>query len=295
MNGPHKQIFVVGNCQSQALSQTLALCCPQVVVPGCNLPQFLKEPGKWLSILAQSDFLVTLPVNLEAIDRSGFRGETIIYPGFVFTAFHKDLTFVFDDAGAHLNGPLRVYHSKLVYSAWRAGLSQRDAARLFNADAYRVAGYFDGFSAEFDRLTKHFERHDLDLRPSLLKWLRRGIVPYTVNHPRMAMVGDISYLLASKMNLEPIQHGIVPPDYLANGPIFPVYPEIAEHFGLSCGSYFFKPPQIFSLLTLPQFIAASYQVYAGYDPSRVLQHSYGKRTSEAFASDLWSAILETIR
>ena len=55
---------------------------------------------------------------------------------------------------------------------------------------------------------------------------------------------------------------LLPPDNLAQGVCFPVYPEIAERLGVE-GGYAFKRQDGYRRFTLEEFVRGSFDLYAG--------------------------------
>ena len=97
---------------------------------------------------------------------------------------------------------------------------------------------------------------------------------YAHNHPRITVVRDIARAVLARAGIEAEYGDALPADNLANGPVYPVYPEIAERLGVE-GSLLFKTGGRYRFLRLPDFIEASFTAYreagalsirAGYEP-----------------------------
>ena len=95
------------------------------------------------------------------------------------------------------------------------------------------------------------------------RWARRGDFMYVLNHPKAFVIGDIARRLLEESGLrpEPVEIEAYIGDELARDVVWPVYPPIAEAFGLT-GSYLFKAkprgkdfPRLYDL---PGFVAASF-------------------------------------
>jgi hypothetical protein len=96
---------------------------------------------------------------------------------------------------------------------------------------------------------------------------------YTINHPKPHVFFDIARRLLDNAGIstEPVDFDNYAMDDLARDVVFPVYPAIADHFGVA-GSYVFKAAQhlpgglhIGSFYDLPCFLRESYRVYARHD------------------------------
>ena len=89
---------------------------------------------------------------------------------------------------------------------------------------------------------------------------------HSMNHPRINAVYDLSVKIAKKLHDGLIVDSeIKPHDNLTVGPVYPIFPEIAERFGVGKGSYFFKPGSSYRVLDLEQFVEGSYRAYHEFD------------------------------
>lgn len=94
---------------------------------------------------------------------------------------------------------------------------------------------------------------------------------HSVNHPAIEVVYDIAACLLAREGVDR-RAGVVPHDNLMNGPIYPVFDEIAEHLSIT-GSYLFKLPAQYRCIDLPTFIDQSYDFLEQYRPSDIDVHS----------------------
>jgi hypothetical protein len=87
-----------------------------------------------------------------------------------------------------------------------------------------------------------------------------------MNHPKAHVVGDIARRLLTESGItpEPVEIQDYLGDELTQDVIWPIYPAVAERFGLT-GSYLFKAKsrgeEFPVLYDLPGFIAASFSIY----------------------------------
>jgi hypothetical protein len=131
--------------------------------------------------------------------------------------------------------------------------------------------------------------YGLDVRDLFLEWARKGLVPHSVNHPTIAMLSDLARLMARKVGLPLVDHNLLPHDNLANGPIFPVYPEIAMELGLACGSYRFKEVNHYSILSLEQFIERSFERYLEVAPQKLRFPNFSETSIRYLSANLKTA------
>jgi hypothetical protein len=257
--------LVVSNCQTVGLGNSLSLLCPQVEVDTCDIWQFRSEAEHWEAAIAGYDHLITLPENQNngLVNFPAFPNVTRV-PGIKFRGCHPDLAYV-ESGETLVKGPMDAYHSVIVLAAFKKGLSEVKARSLFTLDFYERAGFFSIWESEKMSLFESFESVGLNIQADFVKWVRSGDFMYSVNHPRINAVYDVATHIARKLKNEAIvECGIKPHDNLAAGPIYPVYPEIAERYGLGLGSYYFKPVGAYRVIDLDEFIAGSYTVYRNF-------------------------------
>ena len=100
----------------------------------------------------------------------------------------------------------------------------------------------------------------------MARWSRRGAFMHVINHPKVFVLGDIARRLLTESGVEP--QPVAVEDYLddelARDVVWPLYPPVAELFGLT-GSYLFKSkprgaafPQLYDLAG---FVEASFAIY----------------------------------
>lgn len=106
------------------------------------------------------------------------------------------------------------------------------------------------------------------------------MVPHSVNHPSINMLSDLARLMAQKAGLPVLDHSLLPHDNLANGPIFPVYAEIAMELGLTNGAYCFKAANQYTTLSLSEFIHGSFQKYGTLRPEALRFTELDQRSKE---------------
>ena len=162
--------------------------------------------------------------------------------------------------GVPVEGPLGSYHSALATAAWFEGLPESRAAGLFNAYAYAKLGYFDAFEAGASYL-KSAAMVDYDLTG----WTRRDrVFMHTINHPSIELSAEIARQALDRLGLHRLAAIGLPRDPLAEGVIWPLYPEIAERLGI--GSDGHRPD--FSALVVANYAALNTAV--GDDPKDTL-------------------------
>jgi len=253
--------LLVFNCQALGLANCLSLAAPSVAVEYCDFPRFRKNPAEYLDRIGEFDLVITSP-QLQRTQYADFGAlaPTRLVPTMVFDAYHPDLCLL-HEGEALLKGPLGDYHSSLAFAAWRQGLSQADARKLFAAKTYERLGYFDRWAPARQRLLSGFAAQGLDIAGAFARWTDdASAFMHSVNHPAIRCLRDVARLVVRAAGLEDRSQHFAPHDNLLNGPMFPVFPEIAERYSVE-GSYRFKLGGQYRHVDLAEFIRGSYETY----------------------------------
>jgi hypothetical protein len=91
---------------------------------------------------------------------------------------------------------------------------------------------------------------------------------HSVNHPKIEVLQDVAKGLAISFDLEVKEANYLPPDTLATGQSFPIYPPIADRYGVRNGSYRFKS-STYASLDLEEFVRGSFAEYGKQDPAEL--------------------------
>ncbi len=283
-SGP--RIAVIGNCQSYGVAYAMKLLDPTATVDHysaitpsiTNIERLARVLSAYDRVFSQ-DFPPGIVRGGESQELMRRLGNAALFPTVSFAAFQPDLVYLLDATRGHkaLNGPLRPYHSALAVFAFRIGMKLEAANALFNRDVYETVGYFDVWNAAATEFLDNARRYGLDLSAELMGWSRRGVFMYSIVHPKPYVLADIARKLFAKSGLRPKNENT--DDYaiddLSRSEIFPVYPEIAEHFGVR-GGYLFKRGNfhvsagVGEFMTLPQYLSACYDVYKKARPEQLM-------------------------
>jgi hypothetical protein len=306
-SGP--RIAVIGNCQSFGVAYAMKALDPTATVDHFTV---IGQVRANIAILART--LQTYDYVFSHLFPKGHvKGgdvhdleKTVTglrrFPAIVFAGFHPDLVYLQDArrGDAQILGPLGMLHSALCIFAYLEGLSIEEANGLYNRNVYEALGYFDvwnGAAADFLETAK--SQFNLDLSGELMNWTRRGAFMYSLAHPKPFVLFDLAKRLfaEAKLPVPDVNFDYYAIDDLARSEIFPIYPPVGELLGVH-GSYLFKKKNfhlsksVGELLTLPQFLAESYKVYATREAAQFVQPRV-----EAWRKDraLSAAIIELAR
>lgn len=255
--------LVSTNCNTPGLANSFRLMATDVEV----VEVYMESLEKWISehdglekfsVAFVHPLLLTREQTRDSLTTIADR--VVAVPHVTFAGYHPDLCYA-QSHGAALRGPLGDYHSAICIAAFKAGFNASDAARLYNYKTYERAGYLDTWDLDREAHLGDFRAHGFDVSDEFVVWAKRGPFMYSINHPSIMCIVDIAKKALGKLDRPIPQFEYLPPDNLSYGPWFPVYPEIAECCGVR-GSFSFKMNGQFSVLSLEQFIASSYDLYA---------------------------------
>ena len=270
--------LLISHCQTFGLTNSLNLLAPGIEVEPMgiwgyqdNLAAVTQSLGDYNRVLALPEVLAT-----PGADFSTARKVDTI-PGVLFRAYHPDLCYAYSGDQA-LQGPADAYHSMIAIAAFNRGLGIEDTLRLFNAKSYEIGGYMELWQPESEALLASFSAIDIDLSSALRRWAMTSAFMYSINHIRIGCLYDIARAYLKRERVEILESDVLPPDNLAQGACFPVYPEIGERLGVE-GSYVFKKQDGYRRFTLEQFVRGSFELYAGFGvgnvaPDHTVSHRY---------------------
>ena len=266
-----RKIFVLANCQTGGLTACLDLLLPRDTVTG--LHWFYSEEGKAnaAAAAADADVIVTsAPPDLRAqmAAEHGFdESKCLIVPSIHFTGFHPDLTIAY--AGQTLINVLAgvPYQSAIGVWAWKRGMTARDARRLFTRQTISALGYDRYWPQAVAEARAHFAATAIPFADYFLPLQASGrLFMHTLNHPHIAVIAQLARGVARRLGADeadlrqPLEDMV--PDALSLGPIWPVYPGVAESLGLQ-PSWLWKIGD--GLYTLDEYLDAQFRALDAVD------------------------------
>ena len=185
------------------------------------------------------------------------------------TAFHPDLMGL-SIKGERLSGVMGVSHSALIVHGYLNGLSEAQTRALFNGRVFAHLKYLNIWQADLAWAKRQQKLCDFPMVDLYEKWRQEGCFLLTPNHPKIGVFADLAVAFARQSGL-PVRYA-KPAELLKDMAslqgIWPVYPEIAQQFGME-GGYFFKTPfprgqrkiSTYPFIDLEAFISESYKTY----------------------------------
>jgi hypothetical protein len=284
-SGP--RIALVGACQSFGVAYAMKLLDLEAEVDRFSILSKSWTDIKTLARTLESYDYVFCQEFAGAFIRGGgasdvLRNELrkgIWFPLVVFNAYHPDLILISDRSKGNrlVNCPTGPYHSALALFAYRAGLPVEAALRLFRREVFAALGYFELWQGAAEALLEGGRQFGLDLSAELLRWARRGCFMYSINHPKPYVLYDVARQLLQGVGRPsgPIDFDTYAVDDIVRGYVFPVYPEIAELYGIS-GSYIFKTSHfrlsrsVGRFWDLRGYVEDCYRIYAQHRPDQLV-------------------------
>ncbi len=287
-NVSNKKLLVLGNCQSRGLARLMSAMTGGAEARAIELlPEVIERlrtrDVELTKLIAESDIIFVhhdgkTPQLIEQIYPADYVKVRII-PKISFAAFHPDMDYVEDAAGAHILGPLGAYHSSIAFFCWKNALTKTKTLSLYREETYAALGYFDYWSVAKRLLIEEGESTGIPLERLIDKWSKHGCWMYSLNHPKLNTLADVSRIILEREGISTLP-GVEEfvDDEMNSENVWPVYPEIGARLGLE-GHYFFKRATPFEfrdmpvpMVTLAQFIDESFEAYSKYDQSELTCH-----------------------
>ncbi|WNC11777.1 GSCFA domain-containing protein [Pseudomonas coleopterorum] len=274
-----KRIFIIGNCQTEVLASLLECMVPNLTAASCLITTTrvaeILTPDTLRHQLAAADLILIQlspddPILKKLLEvYSNYEAKIRLIPNIYYPTYQPDITYVQNQAG-NIKGPMGEYHSALIFFAWKQGFNLNQTSNLFTYDVFAHVGYFEHIKSSNHLLLENGAAAALSLNNLLEKWRSQGCFMHSMNHPKLSVLADVARAVLSREGMSYIP-GVEQylEDPLALHPCWPVYPEIAETYGIE-GSYFFKQMTDRSspkpkLIGLEEFILRSFEAYDAYE------------------------------
>jgi len=261
------RVLIVSNCQTAHIHRATEHLVAEADVTSYSMNQLDEVIESGVLKGQAHDLFIGHPSAIEKL-RSHSRSIEIetyleIKP-LLFSAYHPDCFYIKVD-GKILKTRMDDYNSILTLVSYRKGLSVSDARSLFSASTYEMLGFTSLWEVESARLLADYQHLSFDV----LQWIQvkasAGSFMHTINHPKPHVVVDLVYFGLISLGIEVSNPDYdCFPDYLASGPKWPVYPEIADAMSIA-GGYQFKAPEQYSRFDLTDYIEDSFAIYEARD------------------------------
>ncbi|MDB5511090.1 MAG: protein of unassigned function [Enterovirga sp.] len=276
------RIAVVGNCQGAAITTAMRLLLPEAEIAYHSVHAVARRFPRMSDLVrAVSGCDVVFAGHFTAPFRDGgdfetLRAETrlVPIPVVVFSAFHPDAVYVGDmaDNTRLVRTPVGYYNSALALFGFLKGLTPTETLRLFDFETYRYLGYMDAWRDAQATLLQLGRDAGYDLETDFLRWSRRGVFMHVINHPRMFVTNDLARGLLRKAGIPFADCDLdsFASDEIAALGAWPVYPPIAEQYGVPGSEVFLRPAarrRPPATIGLTDFVHQSFAAYRAADPA----------------------------
>lgn len=237
------KVIIVSNCNGQAYYNYLKHFFPNWDVRLAIHKQAVEwtqdRKPEFLDFLKVADLFIGMPTSREVVAEAGLnpQAHTMVLPGLLFKGLHPDCIMM-----KGLLSPLRngFYHSKICLAAYVLGLSPDEIVGRYNDRRYKDLGYYTVYKSHRLDVEKQFRWYKPKAAHHFSRWRGEGDFFFTPNHPRGFVMFDVFHSAMCSAGLQPdVSDDAIEdarknlPDYLAEGKIWPVYPELATHLGLT--------------------------------------------------------------
>jgi hypothetical protein len=265
-------VVVSSNCQTGGLSAALSAMLPSHEVE--PLPWFDEVTPVLAERLAQAETWVT-SAPARAIDDVlvGSPGLRVLrIPLVIFDAFHPDLAYAPNPGGGFLKSPADDYNSVIVLWGWKHDLAIEQIVARFSPETCVALGYTRRWNEATRQLRALFEPSDLDFQSFFLRMRRRSPFMLTANHPRVDALIEMARQVAARLGapedlLQFPWETVLPDGLLVTGPVWPIYPAVAETLCVAGGLVWRRSDG--GLLDLGEFVAESLAGYSMFDPDEI--------------------------
>jgi hypothetical protein len=275
------RILVLGNCQAGTIAKAMRYLLPDARVDFISVFSVRRRFRRLADLIARAaayDAVFTsiyLPPFKDGGTIADLRARPNVraIPTIAFAPYHPDVVSVGVQDMATLqglvSGPMGHSHSAVTLYAYLAGFTPAQALKLFDERVFERLGYFEFWNEAVASLRRLGAEADYDLDADIARWSRRGCFMHSTNHPKLTVMADIARGLLRKAGIpfETCDLESFLPDEGANMGSWPVYPEIAQHYGIPGSALFFKAetPRSGPARTMSRadYVAAAYAYYDG--------------------------------
>ncbi len=262
-------VVLIGNCQMGVMYQCFRMMAPRYsyeYIRGIDA-----DTDEGLEKISAAQIIFAHATHQKEIDKSKSLNRAIFLPRITFSGFHPDIVQVTFKNRQPVPMPLMGYHSSIAIKAWMMGMGIEDAVRLFNRQVYEHLNFHDFWEPSLKALLEEGRVTAAPMEEFVQRWIDGGCFMHTINHPKLCAIADIARHAAKRamlrLEIEDIESVLADP--LLQGPVWPVYPELATRRRVK-GSMMFKLDRQLKAISLDEFVAASYTTYGKYETGEIV-------------------------
>lgn len=256
--------LVISNCQTYGLANSLQSQCSEIDVSGADTIEIKRETAYWTEQISSFNKAFINPSIISELPKEILdAGNYAEIPSVATRIFHPDIFEIYAE-DALLRSPVGHYHSGILFACFTLGLDESETLSRFNADTYRRLGYMSSMADEKVRIARGFQGAGIEVERYMTSWTRHGAFMHTNNHPKIHTLYDVASAVLDAHHAPHVRDKFIPHDNLMTGSQYPVYSEIAEHYGV-VGSYVFRDVGSYKPFNLKEFVRSSFAVYRRYE------------------------------
>ena len=264
------RIAVVANCQGEGIAAALKALNPDLQTSFALITEVQNGSLNIEEIFANCDYVLAQRNALPATP-SNLAHKLKLFPNIAFDGYHPDIIFIRgkrrgEDQVKAVTSDMVIYHSAIAFFGFSYGIPVDDILNYYNHYVMSRLDYTKRWDEARNALLSEGEAVGMPLSAEFRRWAAQGCFMYSNNHPHLRVLVDIAKRIMAQLGI-PIVHQNVA-DYLQDAlksmPVWPIYPAIAQKFGL-CGDYSFKRHEPNGVLSLRAFVENSYAIYDQYE------------------------------
>ena len=293
-----QSVMVIANCHCLPIAEAFRFCSHGVDSDYIDVnflaTDAMQEKLRQLDQIVEQGHILMLKLSdhfstvaTDALVSRYGADKVVTFTNLHFTGLHPDVMYL-GPMGGRVRSFFGDYHSKIAAGCYVSGLSEADCFERFNDKMFEKLGYYDAFEESAAQLRERDQALDVRFADRFFDMVRTVPSLFTFNHPTGAVLLELSAAIARHIGV-PFQaiDGRWFPNHLATVFIWPIYPSIAEHHGVT-----YECPQRFILgdrratFTLREYVAGSYGVYAESDQAALDQQVRQDASFTAFQAAL---------
>jgi hypothetical protein len=265
------KVAVIGNCQMMSL-----VPCLQVMAPEVHFKQVVVISGDQLSEPVDDHDLILLQTayqrfeNNENVISKAQQSKIQLWPTLYYSGFHPDIMYYYGKSGKLIPSILGEYNSILTLFGRMKNLSVDQTCNLYTQPVFERLGYFEHRPISDETYLREGQKCGFDMAPLLRNWKTGGCFMYDPTHPRLDVLSDIARSILIRLGIE---RTVDDPHRYINDPFqviaaCPVYPSIADRYGMTGGTRFKLPAKSTAsglpaqFISLEEYVAKSFDLYA---------------------------------
>lgn len=293
---PNKpNLLVISGCQGRMIADLMQSgggfgFVENIYLSSTQFNEFVSSNGQsHEDLLEWADVIYTQKPHIYDIlqQNDHLRQKSKLMPLAEYSGLQPDLCNLTNvTSGVEIIGPMGVYQSLILVTAFFAGLDVDAAVKSFNSRVYEKFGYNEIAEISKLRLFAQQERTGYPLREMFHRWEKSGKWMRTNNHPKKIVLTDLVRFALEKEGISPMPNFddyVV--DDLAENVDWPKYGVTEENQSTAdSASLHFKRPKAFTpminsaeFLTLREYAEMFYRSMEGYALDNVCCYHLGKQ------------------